>query len=127
MRKLWMLVAALLVVSCGPVYETNYRYVPPADPLSRPCVSQCLADKSGCRHTEELKAENRRLRCEADARSDYERCLFNARDEQGKNSCHRRSCSENASFMQCEADYRVCFESCGGVVEEERVCTFNCP
>lgn len=127
MRFLLIVLAVAGLASCGPIYETNYRYLPPADPLSRPCVSQCLADKGNCRNTQELKAENARLRCERDARDDYERCLFNAKDEQGKTSCHRRSCSENASFAQCEGDYRVCFQSCGGVVEEERVCTFSCP
>lgn len=127
MRKLFMLIAALLVVSCGPIYETNYRYTPPQDPLSRPCISQCLADKGQCRNTADLKAENQRLRCELEARDDYERCLSNANGEQGRNSCHRRTCSENASYGQCGSDYHTCFQSCGGIIDEERVCTFNCP
>ena len=121
------LLAAALLMSCGPIYETNYRYTPPSDPLSRPCVTQCLADKSQCRGTTELKAENRRLRCELDARDDYERCLINATGDQGRASCHRRSCGDDVNYGQCDADYRSCFQSCGGVIDEERVCTFNCP
>lgn len=127
MRPFWMLIAVLLTVSCGPVYETNHRFTPPADPLSRPCISQCLADKGQCRNTADLKAENSRLRCERDSRDDYERCLSTASGEQGRSSCNRRSCGQSSDNSQCDADYRTCFESCGGVVETERICTFNCP
>ena len=127
MRKIFMLVAALLAMSCGPIYETNYRYTPPSDPLSRPCVSQCLADKGNCRNTADLKAQNAELRCELEARDDYERCLGNAKGDQGRSSCNRRSCSSHADYGQCEGDYRTCFQSCGGVIDTERVCTFNCP
>ena len=127
MRKMLWIAVALLVMSCGPIYETNYRYTPPQDPLSRPCVSQCLADKGQCRNTTDLKAENSRLRCERDSRDDYERCLGSASGEQGRASCNRSSCSGSADYGQCEGDYRVCFQSCGGVISEDRVCTFNCP
>jgi len=127
MRQVFAVIAALLVVACGPIYETNYRFTPPSDPLSRPCVTQCLADKSQCRNIAELKAENANLRCERDARDDYERCLGNAKGDQGKSSCNRRSCSSPVETGFCEADYRTCFQSCGGVIDEERVCTFNCP
>jgi len=127
MKNLLAVIAALLVMSCGPIYETNYRYTPPSDPLSRSCVTQCLADKGQCRNTADLKAENQRLRCELDARDDYERCLTNSKGEQGRSSCNRRTCSDNAQYGQCEADYRTCFQSCGGIIDEERVCTFNCP
>lgn len=119
--------AATLLTSCGPIYETNYRYTPPVDPLSRSCVSQCLANKGQCSNSTDLKAENSRLRCELDARDDYERCLSNGRGEQGRTSCQRRSCSEHADYGQCDVGYRTCFQSCGGQIDEERVCTFNCP
>lgn len=127
MRAIQILWMALLLASCGPIYETNYRYTPPNDPLSRPCISQCLADKGQCRNTAELKAENSRLRCERDSRDDYERCLGNAKGEQGRASCSRRNCGQDANYGFCEADYRTCFQSCGGSVDEERLCTFNCP
>lgn len=127
MRTIQLLLLALTLAACGPIYDTNYRYTPPSDPLARPCISQCLADKGNCRSTAELKAENSRLRCERDARDDYERCLGNAKGEQGRSSCHRSSCNQSADFGMCEADYRVCFQSCGGVIDEERVCSFNCP
>jgi hypothetical protein len=127
MRHLAIALIALLLAGCGPIYDTTYRYLPPSDPLSRPCITQCLTSRDSCRNVQELKAENSRLRCERDAGDDFERCLFNAKDEQGKNSCRRRTCSESTNLGVCEADYRVCFQSCGGIVEEERVCTFNCP
>ncbi len=127
MRAIQILLLTMVLAACGPIYETNYRYTPPSDPLSRPCISQCLADQSQCHNVAELKAENSRLRCERDAREDYERCLGNASGEQGRASCNRRSCNQEPNLSACGVDYRTCFQSCGGVVDEQRVCTFNCP
>ena len=117
----------LALAACGPFYSTEYRYQPPADDRGRACVAQCEASKTQCRVNADLRAENRELKCEAQARDDYERCLFNAKGEGGKNSCARRSCSESADTRTCETDHRVCFEACGGVVQSQQVCTFNCP
>jgi hypothetical protein len=118
---------ALLLAACGPIYETQYRYHPPADSEGRACASQCQTSKLQCRDTTELKADNSRLRCEADSRDQYERCLSTSNSEQSRNSCQRRSCSANPDYGICEADYRTCFAGCGGNVDAVQVCTFNCP
>ena len=120
---------ALLAASCGPIYETEYRYTPPAASEAQSCVSQCEVGKRQCRSSAELKTENRQLRCEKDAANDYELCFTRAGNDQDRNRCQRKSCSSNTHEDQqlCEDDHRVCFQGCGGVVETQRVCTFNCP
>ena len=117
---LWALAA------CAPVYETQYRYTPPANADGRACAAQCQSSQLQCRDSEEAKADNRRLRCESIARDDYERCLSTATTEQGRSACQRRLCSEPAKAEICEADYRSCYATCGGAVEATQVCTFNC-
>lgn len=126
MKLLWIAMA-LLLGACGPIYQTEYRYQPPLDEQGRACVAHCEAGKSQCRVNADLRAENRQLKCESAARDDYERCLFNAKGDSSKTSCLRRRCSEPAASDSCAADHRVCFESCGGVVQSQQVCSFNCP
>lgn len=130
MRTLLLSFATLLLSACGPIYETQYRYTPPGDAEGRACIAQCDVGKTQCRINADLRAENRQLRCEREAARDFERCLTTQGADPEKSQCHRRLCSENSAsedHAQCDADHRVCFQGCGGVVDSTRVCTFNCP
>lgn len=130
MRILLAALATFLLLSCGPIYETQYRYTPPADAQGRACIAQCEVGKSQCRINADLRAENRQLRCEREARDDFERCLTVQGADPEKSHCQRRICSLSSSGSdqdQCESDHRVCFQGCGGVVSSQQVCSFNCP
>ncbi len=129
---IWCLRLALLVSlaaasACGPIYNTEYRYVAPEGGEASACLERCDVSKKQCRVTADLRAENAQLRCERDARDDYERCLANAQGEAGRSSCTRRSCSRSSDSGECKSDYDICFQACGGVINSERVCSFNCP
>lgn len=130
MRAILLVVAGLLLASCGPMYETQYRYSPPADSEGRACVAHCDVGKTQCRINADLRAENRQLRCEREAAQDFERCLTTQGADPEKSKCHRRLCSESSASSDrsaCEDDHRVCFQGCGGVIDSTQVCTFNCP
>lgn len=130
MRAILLVVAGLMLVSCGPIYQTEYRYTPPADSQGRACVAHCDVGKSQCRITADLRAENRQLRCERESAQDFERCLTTQGADPEKSRCQRRICSESSASSDravCEDDHRVCFQGCGGVVDSTQVCTFNCP
>lgn len=122
-------VTALLVVACGPVYKTEYRFIAPAEPQAQSCVSQCETDQRQCRASADLQAEHHQQRCERDASADYELCFTRAGNDQERNRCQRKSCSASADDDKqlCEADHRACYQGCGGVVKTDQVCTFNCP
>ena len=126
-RLLVAMLLALVAVACGPIYSTEYNYRPPADDQGRACIAQCNAGKTTCRSNADLKAENERLRCEQDASSEYRRCQNRAVNDAARAECVERSCNFEADTGICEGDYRICFQSCGGVVESRQVCTFNCP
>ena len=56
---------------------------------------------------EQLRAENRQLRCDRDARDDYERCLGNAKGDSARGSCFRRSCASSTDTAVCDNDHRI--------------------
>ena len=128
MNKLFALAAALTIAACGPVYETQYDYIPPHDRGAQGCLAQCNANKSQCRTTQSTQAENERLRCELDARQEYDHCQGRAVNGAERDKCTQRSCSApSANSAQCDEDFRICYAGCGGTVESHQVCTFNCP
>lgn len=127
-RTLVLLLTGLLLAACGPIYNTEYNYIPPADPESRACIAQCNGNKSQCHANADLRAQNERLRCDVDASIDYERCLGHAANDAARAQCVKRSCSGgDANYSRCDDEFRICFQSCGGIVQSRQVCTFNCP
>lgn len=127
MRIIHAALVVCAVTGCGPVYNTEYLYNPPADPQSRACIAQCNTNKMLCRGNADLKAENERLRCDLQANGDYDRCLNRAVNDAARAQCVKRSCYSTAESAICEDDFRTCFQTCGGVVESRQVCSFNCP
>ncbi len=109
--------------ACGPMYQTVYDFEPPADSSGGYCIGRCESD---------------RARCIDNVRYDYERCDQNAQMEQqscrdrlsweGKKEkwydCGKTSCSNDTD--PCEADYRGCYQSCGGRVTSRQECYMNC-
>ena len=119
----------LAAAGCGPIYSTEYRFIPPSDAQSRACIGECNAGKNQCRASAQNKAENERLHCEVDAGNDYEHCLTSARSDDARHNCSKRSCyaSSDSDNALCDSDFRGCFQSCGGTIETQQICTFNCP
>ncbi len=114
---LWaaMLTAMLMLAGCGPMYETQYSFVPPENESARACIFQCENGKLQCHQLEEMKEEN----CENRADRDYYRCK-----DRGEKYCYRESCS--VDYERCEGQYRSCYQACGGRVESRQVCVAFC-
>ncbi len=115
----------LFVSGCGPIYDTRYYYTPPQDPGAQSCIFQCENMKMQCEQLEMMKVEN----CNQRARMDQDRCRENIR-RQGRepksDECNYfSSCSPDNE--RCDAQYRICYQNCGGKVHAEEVCVFNCP
>lgn len=126
--KIISLIFLLATVSaCGPIYSTEYIYSPPEDAQARACIAQCNTAKTNCRSMADLKAENERLRCDLEAGSRYQHCLNRAGSDAGRAECIRQSCYTPADGEICDADFRICFQSCGGMIESRQTCSFNCP
>lgn len=113
----------LIISSCGPVYHTEYTYIPPKNMQGQNCILQCRNIKLQC---EQLK-ESQRDRCEDRAELQYERCQDRNRyvDKDDQRYCYRSYCSA-PDYAACESDFRVCYQSCGGQVLSETKCVSNC-
>ena len=121
---LFLALLATNIVSCGPMYSTDYSFVPPKTESGRACTYNCQTTKSQCRQIEDLRVD----RCEAQAREDARECEARIRWDKGRSpkwyECGGSSCS--ADYDQCEDQYRSCYQSCGGRVESSTRCVANC-
>lgn len=103
--------------ACGPVYDTQYTFLPPEDSTGRACVFQCDNSKLQCQQLQDQSAEL----CESRAEREYDRCV----DKYGEKKCYRDYCS-SSDHERCETQYRSCYQSCGGNVRSETVCVAFC-
>ncbi len=138
----WLLamlsVAAL--TACGPVIETHYDYLPPANSGGMQCVAGCQEAQNQCnqyaaeatnqcRYDEERRVE--REYSEAKERYDRDLLLYAASPEKfskptepTKGYASYYQCDNQAS--QCAPNFNMCYRACGGQVSERQVCVANC-
>lgn len=116
-------IGMMTLVGCGPMFQTQYTYVPPSSETGRTCVFQCENSRYQCQQLEEMRKE----RCEEDARREQERCQWQLAmrgKEEKWYDCPTASCS--ADTERCDGMYRSCYQSCGGRVDAKTVCVANC-
>lgn len=126
MKKLNKLIylSFLATVSCGPIYDTKYNFIPPTSSEGRACIFQCENSRSQC-----IELENYRNQ-DCQQRSDYDqrRCEDDIRYREGREpkwyECGSNSCSVDQE--RCESQFRYCYQSCGGRVDAQTVCVANC-
>jgi hypothetical protein len=129
---------ALALAGCQPVYETGYRFEPPADGGERAatCVASCAAAQEACLKPARAefaacqgRASMQQDQCRAQSQIQFEICQ-GAYAPEGLTCiyqiCHFQQCDQGG-IAACEADYRACFAGCGGKVVEEPRCVANCP
>lgn len=111
------------LISCGPMYDTQYTFIPPESAQGKACTYQCQNGKYQCEQIDRMQVD----RCEESARREQERCKWDLAFRGEKEhwyDCALDSCSANTE--QCEAQYRSCFQMCGGTVNTQTVCVANC-
>ncbi|MFP4154091.1 MAG: hypothetical protein ACOC00_00515 [Halothiobacillaceae bacterium] len=122
-----MAVTLLVIPGCGPVYQTEYRYSPPADSESKRCITECARIREMCRATAEARAAKEQAACQQNASIRYAACLATASDDAARQKCSLNTyCDRDADTAPCDADYRQCYQTCGGTVEAYQVCVFGC-
>jgi hypothetical protein len=126
-RWISLLLCTTTLAACGPMYRTEYHLTPPGDGRGRACVARCSDDQAACQSRMDAASEDTFRNCELRAEQDYSRCLLLAKDDKAKRECSRSSCERRPDYSGCESAFRNCFEACGGKVDAQQVCTFNCP
>ncbi|HMO01741.1 MAG TPA: hypothetical protein PKD37_02570 [Oligoflexia bacterium] len=122
-NKNTFVISLFLLSSCGPVFETKYTYIPPKSASGASCVANCSITQSQCEDMERMRYQT----CEERAQMNYDSCVLSHRltgEKEKWYDCWRDSCSMD--LEKCAERYRICYQSCGGRVLGETVCTANC-
>jgi hypothetical protein len=124
MKKTFVFLSLMFLISCGPIYQTEYLFTPPLSTTGHACVTQCEISKSQCLQLEQLKAE----RCEYYSRDEVDRCEADIRWSEDRSpkwyECIPDSCDVDHEL--CDNNYRTCYLSCGGKVDPVTRCVANC-
>lgn len=118
-----------LLTACGPMYNTEYSYIPPKSDMSKMCTAQCVQSKNSCEQTCRSDNDNCRFRAQQTALIEYNEYKYD-RLRAGLPldktvSSFDRGMSCNAS-CNCQPTYRACYSACGGEVLERKVCVAFC-
>lgn len=128
----FLLIAALLLAGCGPIYSTDYQLVPPKSNEGRMCANNCLMSQQNC----QLSCDNTNLQCEQAERYraeneflKYQRDRLAAgkevkRSESSFYSSYR--CNTDDCKANCENTMRLCHTNCGGQVVPHTYCSAFC-
>lgn len=108
----WLCGMALLLAGC----ETQYTYTPPTTPHGQQCVAKCANQQRVCKSREDERVAYEKPQCEHDADVEYTACLKYAKTDKDRNACSRNSCYISPNYYTCDADFRQCFQICGGTV-----------
>lgn len=130
-RILTLLLLAITITACGPVYKTEYRFQTPPTQQGKVCANNCLdkmeACKANCRTSiaeckriKSLEAENAYLHYVNERRADGKEVEKTKRSFENFSGCNLK-CEEG-----CESVHRICHSNCGGNVVEHRYCTAFC-
>jgi hypothetical protein len=124
-----ILCLAAMLAGCGPIYKTEYAYVPPRTDTGKMCTAQCVQGKNSCEQMCEMKNQDCRLRAHQDALTQFE-MYKQERKREGKplkkdvkDFDQSYTCG---SSCNCEPTYNACYSACGGQVLERKVCVAFC-
>jgi hypothetical protein len=108
--------------------KTEFDLVAPTTYEGKTCVMRCGSQRTQCRDNKQQQYIN----CDHYNRMaalEFDRCLAS-----GATNCYsptappcERPCSSTGACAdECEAEYRQCYQSCGGQVVSREVCTGDC-
>ncbi|PKP76510.1 MAG: hypothetical protein CVT81_14325 [Alphaproteobacteria bacterium HGW-Alphaproteobacteria-3] len=130
--------AAFLLAGCSPIMDTQYDFVPPASDAGMQCVQNCQQQQSSCQRADEDRVMACRQKADREADLAYEKArdkyigdlkLHAAAPEkfgmpaEPVRSPYYGACQQSS---QCQADYQMCYRSCGGRIDEKQVCVAFC-
>ncbi len=96
----------LNLVSCGPVYTTEYEILPPGNEFGAMCANNCLLLKANCENYCVDRENQTRLIKKLAKKNGETKFLDEFRFTSGNDSCSRR----------CTIDYHTCHTNCGGSI-----------
>ncbi len=130
LRFTLLLILALSLAACGPVYQTSYSYQPPASIQGKQCIIQCQQAKTTC----ESACSTRKFQCQQAAMS---QARFNFAEYRSQQKLQGKPISQDLndfynpigcdSFCgQCPTNFNNCYTMCGGKVLVHKKCVAFC-
>lgn len=132
--KIRILAVAFVFIGLGackkPIYETETQWSAPSGEKAKNCVSLCQKSREQCSYLCKKADDDCQLNNQNQAQKEYD-AYVSQQNYSGLpitrdlNSfydplkCTHQSC-------QCEEDYRVCYQLCGGKVTDKKRCVANC-
>jgi len=128
-----LLILTVLVVGCGPTYQTSYEFIPPKSTQGMQCLSNCQLIVQQCESNLRQESQN----CELQAALEHQLCMSSRvmgpdsklgwRSPKCVQNCYcpRRYCSSTSTEV-CQVRFRECYSQCGGKVIGTTVCVSNC-
>lgn len=114
---------------CGPIYRTDYSYVPPRSDVGKMCISQCLQNKTVNEQMCQMRNDSCRARAHQDAIYQYEN-YKHERKREGKEVKKSLSDFENSFSCSDSCDetpnFNICYSTCGGNVITQKTCVAFC-
>lgn len=82
-------------------------------------------------HAVRLPGEDRAARetqsCQQNAMLNYSICLASAKTDAERSRCSSSSyCTRQPNLLVCDAEYRQCYQNCGGTVISQERCVSGC-
>lgn len=135
-------VTGALLVGCNPRYQTFTSYTPPQDDVGRQCLAQCSSTRQTCRQSGQPLIQQCRSQAQTEAHLETIRraAAYSIQLERHSDKGHGapelpgpaspdygRCDSEAAGIeQQRKADYDLCYQNCGGLVDYTTHCIANC-
>ena len=119
-----------LFSGCGPIYKTEYSYVPPRSDMGKMCISQCVQSKGMCEQMCQMRNETCRMRAHREARRQFE--VYERKTRARGEPVQRDVNDFDDSYFRCNQEcdcassFNSCYSACGGQVLERQVCTAFC-
>ncbi|MCK5424200.1 MAG: hypothetical protein KAI89_02430 [Emcibacter sp.] len=137
------MIAGFVVLSLsgcfGPQYRTVHEFSPPESPQGRMCVNKCLDSKTYCERTgQQVRIQQKQMclqeeKIQAEMRYEDYLHVMEHKGEVAEKSYYdfyrKYNCNhinEGSHDPTCEANYRACYQNCGGQVQSHTYCVSNC-
>lgn len=126
---LMLLIGILCLSACGPVYKTEYKYVPPKSDNGKQCAVQCVESKAYCQQG----CQARESQCRALA---HREAIHQFRQYKHEQLAHGKPIKKSERDFEytsqcnqscgCDDMFNMCYQTCGGVIKENKICVAFC-
>ena len=131
LKSLSFLCLVLALFACSAKYEKYYEFSYEPNTQSKQCIEQCVKTKSKClslcTNDDELCKKNSTLQANLEYNNYVKEKMIEGKTINRDLDSYYAPLQCSKVSCDCEADYRACYQMCGGVVKMKKRCVAHCP